>query len=124
MTAPEMRRAPQGTNPGGRNAAGGRDNPTIVTRAAPSEFSNGYHLGYHSGWDVGYRFAYHEQDQADRRRMAYMHGLVELPAHRELELRRWGPGGREHFGDPRPGDHPGGPVDWETGRPLRNRGAA
>lgn len=26
------------------------------------------------------------------------------PALDELELRRWGPGGREHFGDPRPGD--------------------
>lgn len=25
----------------------------------------------------------------------------------ELERRRWGPGGREHFGDPRPGDYPG-----------------
>jgi hypothetical protein len=30
----------------------------------------------------------------------------------ELELRRWGPGGREHFGDPRPDDYTGGPVDW------------
>lgn len=26
------------------------------------------------------------------------------PSIAELELRRWGPGGREHFGDPRPGD--------------------
>jgi hypothetical protein len=25
----------------------------------------------------------------------------------EIEARRWGPGGREHFGDPRPGDFPG-----------------
>jgi hypothetical protein len=25
----------------------------------------------------------------------------------ELEERRWGPGGREHFADPRPGDFPG-----------------
>jgi hypothetical protein len=25
----------------------------------------------------------------------------------ELEKRRYGPGGREHFGDPRPGDYPG-----------------
>ncbi len=25
----------------------------------------------------------------------------------ELEARRWGPGGREHFADPRPGDFPG-----------------
>jgi hypothetical protein len=25
----------------------------------------------------------------------------------ELEVRRWGPGGRAHFGDPRPGDYRG-----------------
>jgi hypothetical protein len=29
------------------------------------------------------------------------------PAFAELEERRWGPGGREHFADPRPGDYPG-----------------
>jgi hypothetical protein len=29
------------------------------------------------------------------------------PAHEDLELLRWGPAGREHFGDPRPGDFPG-----------------
>jgi hypothetical protein len=25
----------------------------------------------------------------------------------EIEKRRWGPGGREHFADPRPGDYAG-----------------
>lgn len=30
-------------------------------------------------------------------------------AHTELEVWRWGPGGREHFADPRPGDFQGGP---------------
>lgn len=25
----------------------------------------------------------------------------------ELQVRRWGPGGRAHFADPRPGDYPG-----------------
>jgi hypothetical protein len=29
------------------------------------------------------------------------------PSHSELELRRWGPGGREHYGDPQPGDYQG-----------------
>jgi hypothetical protein len=29
------------------------------------------------------------------------------PTFGELEDRRWGPGGREHFADPRPGDFPG-----------------
>ena len=36
-----------------------------------------------------------------------------MPAHpTELEVRRYGPGGRAHFGDPKPGDYPG----RETGR--------
>ncbi len=35
---------------------------------------------------------------------AVQHGLV-LDA--ELEVLRWGPGGRAHFADPRPGDFPG-----------------
>ena len=33
--------------------------------------------------------------------------LPNRPDHAELEARRWGPGGREHFGDRRPGDYPG-----------------
>jgi hypothetical protein len=35
---------------------------------------------------------------------AVQHGLV-LDA--QLETLRYGPGGRAHFGDPRPGDYPG-----------------
>jgi hypothetical protein len=35
---------------------------------------------------------------------AVQHGLV-LDA--QLEAARWGPGGRGHFADPRPGDFPG-----------------
>jgi hypothetical protein len=35
---------------------------------------------------------------------AIQHGFVRDA---ELEARRWGPGGRGHFGDPRPGDFPG-----------------
>jgi len=31
------------------------------------------------------------------------HGMNQT----ELEERRWGPGGRAHFADPRPGDFPG-----------------
>ena len=31
------------------------------------------------------------------------HGMSQA----ELEERRWGPGGRAHFADPRPGDFPG-----------------
>ena len=35
---------------------------------------------------------------------AVQHGIVRDA---ELETRRWGPGGREAFGNPRPGDYPG-----------------
>lgn len=34
--------------------------------------------------------------------------LLDEPTQAELELRRYGPGGRDHFGDPRPGDYQGG----------------
>ena len=33
--------------------------------------------------------------------------VVRGPDLAELEERRWGPGGREHFADARPGDFPG-----------------
>ena len=31
---------------------------------------------------------------------------VRGPSHADLEEKRWGPGGRAHFADPRPGDYP------------------
>jgi hypothetical protein len=37
----------------------------------------------------------------------------------ELEERRWGPGGREHFADPRPGDYPGRQVLEARSAPER-----
>ena len=33
--------------------------------------------------------------------------VVRGPDLAEVDARRWGPGGREHFADPRPGDYPG-----------------
>ena len=47
-----------------------------------------------------------EADMAERWRQIsapVAHGT----SHAELEQRRWGPGGRAHFADPRPGDFPG-----------------
>jgi hypothetical protein len=35
------------------------------------------------------------------------------PGHVELEALRYGPGGREHFGDPRPGDFKGRAAEQE-----------
>ena len=50
---------------------------------------------------------------------AVQHGLV-LDA--ELEARRWGPGGRAHFADPRPGDFPGRQVQQPEPEPELEAG--
>jgi hypothetical protein len=67
----------------------------------------GFLRGLEVGMQEGRRQAA-EEESAQRREAA---GLVAKatagPSHTELELRRWGPGGREHFGDPRPGDFAG-----------------
>jgi hypothetical protein len=42
---------------------------------------------------------------------------VRGPSHAELEAKRWGPGGRAHFGDPRPGDYPGRQAAPEAPEP-------
>ena len=58
------------------------------------------------------RFAYQagrrdaEQEMAQRWNQI-ARAAVSGPAHAELEERRWGPDGRAHFADPRPGDFPG-----------------
>lgn len=56
-----------------------------------------YARGHERGLNEGYVLAV-----ADVK--AIQHGIVRDA---ELEALRWGPGGREHFGDPRPGDYPG-----------------
>jgi hypothetical protein len=65
----------------------------------------GFRLGYLAGVDHGRRQA--EAEQA-RSWYAIAHPVAVggIP-HAELERRRWGPGGREHFGEPRPGDYRG-----------------
>jgi hypothetical protein len=57
-----------------------------------------YQAGHADGYRAGYRQA--GADQAAR-------ACVSGPSHTELEERRWGPGGRKAFADPRPGDFPG-----------------
>jgi len=60
-----------------------------------------------------------EAEMAERWRQVtapVVHGL----GHAELDERRWGPGGREHFADPRPGDFPG--RGREAGSRTRNGG--
>lgn len=62
----------------------------------------------------GYQLAEADQARAWRHAAAPVtRGGPDLAA---LELLRWGPDGREHFGDPRPGDFPG---RGETGGEAR-----
>jgi hypothetical protein len=60
-----------------------------------------YEAGKADGWREGWREA--EWD------MAFGWHQIAGPVARSggLERRRWGPGGRARFGDPRPGDYPG-----------------
>ena len=62
-----------------------------------------YQAGHADGYQAGYRQA--EADQAAR--WNQVTSPATGPSHAELEERRWGPGGRAHFADPRPGDFPG-----------------
>lgn len=59
---------------------------------------------YRAGYADGFRDAGEELFAAYR---ALPPVVIEGESLAELEARRWGPGGREHFGDPRPGDYPG-----------------
>jgi hypothetical protein len=69
------------------------------------EYRLGWKLGYAAGVDAGRRLEAAERDEAWN---CIARPIVRGgPSHAELERRRWGPGGREHFGDPRPGDYPG-----------------
>jgi hypothetical protein len=70
-----------------------------------------YQAGQRAGFQAGYRQA--EADQAaEWAKVArpVVHGI----SHAELEERRWGPGGRAHFADPRPGDFPGRAAQPQT----------
>jgi len=63
-----------------------------------------YQAGQRAGFESGYRQANADEAAAWAKvARPVAHGI----SHAELEERRWGPGGRTHFADPRPGDFPG-----------------
>jgi hypothetical protein len=66
---------------------------------------------YERGRADGYRQGYADSDQDWCIALAPTRAAARLsartPSHAELERRRWGPGGRAHFADPRPGDYLG-----------------
>ena len=43
-------------------------------------------------------------------------GTDRVDLWQDQQRRTWGPGGREHFADPRPGEYMGGPVAWDGGQ--------
>jgi hypothetical protein len=60
---------------------------------------------YLDGYRDGHADACREQDENWRQTPPLR--IAAGPAYAVLEQLRYGPGGREHFGDPRPGDFPG-----------------
>jgi hypothetical protein len=70
-------------------------------KAEREAFQAGRRLGHDEG-----RREYEAQETEAWRRILepFAH---DRPFFHELEERRWGPDGREHFGDPRPGDFAG-----------------
>jgi hypothetical protein len=74
-------------------------------RRLGDEYRLGWKIGYATGVEEGRRREAAERDRA--------WNLIARPVsrggvtHAETERRRWGPGGRLRFGDPRPGDYPG-----------------
>ena len=63
-----------------------------------------YEAGRRDGYEAGRRDA--EADMA-RFWAEAARSVTRGVSHAELEQRRWGPGGRAHFADPRPGDFAG-----------------
>lgn len=70
-----------------------------LVRAAARE---AYDAGLAEGWRLGYEHGARLRQTEWPRAIAKL--LSGEPSLEELELRRWGPGGRERFGDPRPSD--------------------
>lgn len=82
-----------------------------AARCDPTAFLDGLsvteQLAYRTGFAAGYRTAQLEQENAWLRLQAERPSPGNGPSLAELERRRWGAAGREHFADPRPGDYPG-----------------
>jgi hypothetical protein len=62
---------------------------------------------YAAGHADGYRAGYRQADADQAARWNHAARAIDGPTQAEVEERRWGPGGRTHFADPRPGDFPG-----------------
>jgi hypothetical protein len=67
------------------------------------------HLSAREAYEAGRQDGYQQAKAEEEARWRLAAGLTvaDGPGHAELEELRWGPDGREHFADPRPGDYPG-----------------
>jgi hypothetical protein len=91
--------------PGSGDAALGLALPTLSW-----DFLRGYRYGSEHGWQAGYA----EGDAWLAGWLACFSHFADMLGGRiaperptQLEILRWGPGGRTRFGDRRPGDYPG-----------------
>lgn len=65
--------------------------------------------------EMAYRLQFaREMFKAGRRWREIAGAAVSGPAHAEIEERRWGPSGKEHFADARPGSFPGRAAQAEA----------
>jgi hypothetical protein len=83
------------------------DERALARRIRHGYWAEGYRAGRARGWREGYEQARAELEAAWRQLADRIVRRANNPTFAELELRRWGPGGRERFGDPRRGDYPG-----------------
>lgn len=67
------------------------------------------HQAAREAYEAGRQDGYRQRQAEDEARWRLAAGIAipDGPSHAELEELRWGPGGREHYADPRPGDYPG-----------------
>ena len=85
--------------------------PPDIKQAALLELSDERDLQLRLRLDAA-RAAYERGRRDERAELEAVWRAITRPVTRgipyaELERRRWGPGGREHFADPRPGDFQG-----------------
>src|SRR5262245_52051069 len=85
----------------------------LARRLRHGYWAEGYRLGRERGWREGYEAS--EADMAAQWQEIASPVARGGPSYTELERRRYGPGGRKHFADPRPGEYRGGPVRWDGG---------